>query len=149
MTKQLALVAKFEREKEERFLHAYQKANQTLQQNLKKLEGLQLYKAEYLTMLRQKGDKGVGAMSYGQHQTFIDKLDKAVEQQSNILKQHTLATEQRKRQWLIQQKKRKAVEMLIDKKHQEALIIEAKQEQALMDEVALQRFVRAGRKAFS
>lgn len=148
MSKQLALVARFEKEKEEKFLHAYQKANQTLQQHLKKLEGLQLYKAEYLTMLKQKGDKGVGAMSYGQHQTFIDKLDKAVEQQNGVLKQHTLAAEQRKRQWLTQQKKRKAVEMLLDKKHQEALVIEAKQEQAMMDEIATQRFVRSGPRAF-
>lgn len=142
MSRQLVLVARFEKEKEEKFLRSYQAAERTLQQHLKKLDGLQLYKTEYLGMLRQKADKGVGAMSYGQHQTFIDKLDKAVEQQTGVLKQATLAADQRKRQWLIQQRKRKAVEMLIDKQHQEKLRVEAKQEQSLMDEVAIQRFVR-------
>jgi flagellar FliJ protein len=45
-------------------------------------------------------------------------------------------------EWLHQQRKRKAVEMLLDKKRQQAQKRENKIEQQLLDEMSLQKFLR-------
>ena len=84
----------------------------------------------------------MAATSYGQHQQFIGKLDKACEQQTKVVSNAMLVAEQRRVQWLQQQKKRKAVEMLLAKQQKTLELQLAKQEQHMLDELALQRFVR-------
>ncbi|WP_088330196.1 flagellar export protein FliJ [Lacimicrobium sp. SS2-24] len=141
-TKQLEQVAQWERSKEDKLAQDYYLAQKNVQDNQRKLTGLQSYRLDYLRQLQQRANKGLGAMSFGQHQAFIDKLDSACTQQTRVLAQARAAAEQRKGLWLKQQQKRKAVEMLIDKKQQLQLQREARQEQAMLDEIATQRFVR-------
>lgn len=141
-TKQLQLVAQWEKEKEDKLARDYQLALQHVNQNQQKLSGLQRYRLDYLRQLQQRAAQGVGATTFGQHQAFIEKLDQACAQQTQVLARTKAVAEQRKGLWLRQQQKRKAVEMLIDKKHQEKAQREAKREQAMLDEIATQRFVR-------
>lgn len=140
--KQLKMVADWEREKEQKLGRDFQMAQQYLQQNKQKLQGLQQYRLEYLQQIQQRGSTGVGALSFSQHQSFIDKLDKACEIQNNEISKANQVVEQRRQLWLKQQQKRKAVEMLIDKKQAEKDARLARYEQQLMDEVALQKFIR-------
>jgi flagellar FliJ protein len=56
-----------------------------------------------------------------------------------------LVADQRKRQWLEQQKRRKAIEMLIASKTKEAVAVEARKEQELFDELAIQKYIRRER----
>ncbi|MDF2178289.1 flagellar export protein FliJ [Aliiglaciecola sp. CAU 1673] len=141
-TKQLEIVAHWEKEKEDKLARDYQLAVQNVNNNQQKLSGLQRYRLDYLRELQQRAMQGVGATTFGQHQAFVEKLDKACAQQTQMLARAKAVAEQRKGLWLKQQQKRKAVEMLIDKKHQEKAQKEAKHEQAMMDEIAIQRFVR-------
>ena len=60
----------------------------------------------------------------------------------NLISQATVVAEQRKRAWLEQQKRRKAVDMLIDKKALEARQKESRLEQIMSDEFASQKFYR-------
>jgi len=140
--KQLQMVADWEKEKEQKLGRDFQLAQQHLQQNKQKLEGLQQYRLEYLQKIQQRGSTGLGAMSFSQHQAFIDKLDKACEIQNNEISRANQVAEQRRQLWLRQQQKRKAVEMLIEKKRIEKEARMARHEQQLMDEVALQKFIR-------
>lgn len=141
-TNQLQLVANWEKEKEDKLAQNYLVANKYLQDNENKLKGLEQYRLDYLRQLQQKGSQGVGALSFGQHQSFIDKLDKACTQQIVAISKAQLVADQRKGQWLKQQQKRKAVEMLIDKKQQQKALAESRAEQQMMDEIALQKFIR-------
>ena len=80
--------------------------------------------------------------TYGQHQSFIGKLDRACEQQTSVINSAVLVADQRRMEWLQQQRKRKAVEMLLDKKRQQERKRESKIEQQLLDEMSLQKFIR-------
>lgn len=144
---QLKLVADWEREKEDRLANDLSRAQQELLLNQQKLKGLEQYKREYLAQLKNKGKDGVGALSFGQHQSFIDKLDKACEQQSYAIHQSKRVVEHKMTLWLAQQRKRKAIESLIEKEQVQLRIKQDKAEQQLLDEMSVQRFFRAKRTA--
>jgi len=146
MTKQLKMVAQWEQEKEDKAAIAYQQAETFVADNQLKLDGLLQYRREYFHKIQQKASNGLQAMSFNHHKGFITKLDKACEQQQMIISDAKKAAEQRKSQWLEQQKKRKAVELLLDKKAMEAQAKIEREEQLIADEFALQKFIRSSKK---
>jgi flagellar FliJ protein len=103
---------------------------------------LENYLLDYLRQAQVKAKQGVGRHIFGQHQQFIGKLDKACELQIQTLNQAVLVADQRRHLWLHQQRKRKAVEMLLDKQHLAEHKKQEKQEQMMLDELSLQRFIR-------
>lgn len=140
--KQLHMVAEIETKKEQKFAQNYQFAAKNLLDNQQKLSGLEQYRLDYLILIQKKGQLGVEAKELHQHQSFVGKLDRACEQQIQFVSQALLVEDQRKRQWLEQQKRRKAIEMLIAKKVKEATALESRQEQQLFDEIASQKYAR-------
>ena len=141
--KQLQMVAELEIKKEQKLAQNYQFAAKNLQDNQQKLSGLEQYRLDYLK-LQQKGKLGVEAKQLHQHLSFVAKLDRACEQQIQFVSQAVLVADQRKRQWLDQQKRRKAIEMLIASKTKDAIAVESRAEQQMFDEIAIQKFVRRG-----
>ncbi|WP_416305775.1 flagellar export protein FliJ [Neptunicella sp. SCSIO 80796] len=141
--KQLLMVAKWEKEKEDKLARDFQQAQQQWVTNKNKLAGLENYRLDYLRQIQRKGADGVKALSYGQHQSFIGKLDKACEEQNKLIARAKLVADQRRELWLKQQRKRKAVDMLLDKKLQQRELKELKEEQKLLDELSIQKFIRA------
>lgn len=139
---QLQMVADWENQKEQKLLQTFQLAQQYVQENKKKLAGLEQYRLDYLRQAQNKAKQGMAATTYGQHQQFIGKLDKACEQQAKIVSNALLVADQRRMQWLQQQKKRKAVEMLLAKQQHNLYLRQEKQEQQMLDELALQRVIR-------
>ena len=115
-------------------------------QNQERLDGLVQYRTDYFHKIQEKGKGGLEALSFTHHKSFITKLDKACEQQQLIINDAKKAAEQRKAQWLEQQKKRKAVDMLLDKKALAEQTRINKEEQIMSDEFALQKFIRSGSK---
>ncbi len=149
MSKQLERVAQWEREKEEQAARNLKLAQQQLQMEQQKLQGLESYKIDYLKQIQQVASQGIKAQSLNQHHSFIGKLDKACEQQTQLLRNADNIVKQRRQQWLKQQGKRKAVEHLLQKHASQLQQKQNKAEQAMMDEFALQRFLRAkGNSAF-
>lgn len=140
--KQLQLVADWESEKEQRCARDFQLAQQHADLQKDKLSSLEQYRLDYLRQTQSRATQGVVAQSFNQHQSFIGKLDKACEQQMTVHGQALLAAEQRKTLWLQQQRKRKAVELLLDKKRKQRIYLENRQEQHLLDEIAIQKFIR-------
>jgi len=139
------MVSDVETKKEQKLAQNFQVAAKHLQDNQQKLSGLEQYRLEYLKLIQQKGQLGVEAKKLHQHQSFVAKLDRACEQQIQFVSQAVLVADQRKRQWLEQQKRRKAIEMLIAKKTKEAFAVEARIEQELFDELAIQKYIRRER----
>lgn len=140
--KQLTLVADWERDKEQKCAADFQSAQQHLLLNQQKLDGLQQYRLDYIRQMHSKGSDGVEARHFHQHNQFIGKLDKACEQQTVALQNAQKVAEQRKVLWLQQQRKRKAIEHLIEQKQAERRLKQEKQEQQMLDELALQKFLR-------
>jgi len=140
--KQLYMVAKVEQDREQQCALNYQQANAHLQANQQKLSGLERYRLEYLHSIRVKAQQGLAALSLSQHHQFVGKLDKACEQQVQIINNAVLVVNQRKQQWLAQQQKRKAILHLITIKEKQVLVKEAKLEQKMFDEIAIQRASR-------
>ena len=139
---QMNLVLRLETDKEKNTLHAFNVAQDYYQQQKAKLTSLQQYRLDYFRQLQQEGGNGVGARHYQQRLSFVAKLDKACEQQNQIIAQASVVADQRKRQWLAQQRKRQAVEKLIGKKHDTLQQLDNRQEQQAMDEFAIQRLLR-------
>lgn len=139
---QLQVVAEWERQKEQKLVQDFQLAQQSAQSNKQKLAGLENYRLDYLRQAQAKAKQGVGSVTFGQHQQFIGKLDKACEMQLKALNQAVLVADQRRMQWLAQQRKRKAVEMLLDKQQKAQQKREDKIEQIMLDELSLQKFMR-------
>jgi flagellar FliJ protein len=140
--KQLLLVANIEQKREQQCALQYQQANSHLQANQQKLSGLERYRLDYMHNIRAKAGQGIDAKAMNQYHQFIGQLDKACEQQVHVISQSVLVVDQRKRQWLAQQQKYKAIIYLIDLKKDNAKKIADKQEQKLFDEIALQRCIR-------
>ena len=140
--KQLILVATVEEKKMQNCATQFRLASAHLQENQQKLSGLERYRLDYLHTIRQKAKQGVNAQSMNQHHQFVGKLDKACEQQINIINNAVLVVDQRKRQWLGQQQKHRAILHLIASKQNVIKLKEAKQEQKMFDEFALQQSVR-------
>jgi flagellar FliJ protein len=139
---QLQMVADWERQKEQKLVQVFQLAQQFAQDHKQKLTGLESYRLDYLRQAHQRAKQGVGSVTYSQHQQFIGKLDKACETQMYTLNQAVRVADQRRMQWMTQQRKRKAVEMLLDKQYKAKLKREHKLEQMMLDELSLQKFMR-------
>lgn len=140
--KQLATVLRLENEKEKAALNAYRLAQDYHQQQKTRLTSLQQYRLDYVRQIQQEGSGGVKAREYQQRLSFVAKLDKACEQQGHVIAQCKLAADQRRSQWLAQQRRREAVEKLIVKKDQTLQVIDNRIEQQMMDELAMQRLLR-------
>ncbi len=142
MSSQLARVAEFEREREQQAAQLFQQAQSMVNQQRQKLSSLEQYRTDYLKNIQQTGKSGVDARQYHQHLSFVGKLDKACEQQTQYVSQAALAADQRKRQWLAQQQRCKAIELLLEKKRQAAQHLEARREQNMLDEYANRAYFR-------
>ncbi|WP_371192697.1 flagellar export protein FliJ [Glaciecola sp. SC05] len=140
--KQLALVANLEKEKEHKLVRQYQQAKQSVFENQQKLASLEKYRIDYMHLIKQKASEGLAAKALIQHQSFVGKLDKACEQQINVINQTTLVAEQRKQQWLAQKTKAQAIHTLMQKLKLKQTQLEAKQEQKLFDELASQSLLK-------
>lgn len=139
---QLQMVASWEQQKEDKCARDFQLAQQNVELNKQKLSSLEQYKLDYLRQTQTKAAGGVTAMNFNQYQSFIGKLDRACEMQVGVLSQARLVADQRKTLWLAQQRKRKAVELLLEQKAQQARNKEERIEQSMLDELSLQKFIR-------
>jgi flagellar FliJ protein len=139
--RQLTTVVKVENDREQKAMKAYTMAQQYLSQQQQKLHSLEQYRVSYIQQIKHNASAGVTAQHYHQHLSFVGKLDKACEQQTQIISQASGVALQRKRQWLQQQQRLKAVELLIDKRQAMLLAREAKVEQKMNDEFALRHYM--------
>ena len=107
-----------------------------------KLKEVLAYKLDYLKKMQDMGTKGVEGSSYQHYQKFIFQLEQGIKKQYDVINMAKEVVQQRKTSWLEQQKKVKAVELLLEKKKLKQQAIKAKQDQVIADEFATQKFIR-------
>ena len=136
----LDLLLKLENDKEENLRMSYLQANQNLQANQQKLQGLNNFRLEYSQQLHVKGKSGLSSAGFGQYHAFIAKIEEAIRQQASTVNTAKQVVTQRKALWLKQQVKAKAVAKLIEKQNLKAAALMAKSEQKMLDEFAANQF---------
>jgi len=139
---QLQLLAKVQLEKEEKLQAQFVQAQQFAQQAAEKYAGLANYRTDYIRQSQQRGAEGIASRQFNQYLNFITKLDQALTQQNLQVQQAQRVTDMRRNAWLAMQKKRKALDLLIDKELQAGYVRAQKQEQKMLDEIATQQFFR-------
>ncbi len=122
----LHLLLKIENDKEETLRMSYLQANQNLQANQQKLQGLNNFRLEYTQQLHIKGQSGLSSAGFSQFHAFIAKIEEAIRQQANTVNTAKQVVSQRKTLWLKQQIKAKAVAKLIEKQQLKADVLVAK-----------------------
>ncbi|KPH63926.1 flagellar protein [Pseudoalteromonas porphyrae] len=146
MTKnKLDLVLRLETEKEESLRMNYLQAQQHLQSNQQKLQGLNDFRLEYTQQLHLKGQSGLSSAGFSQYHAFIAKIEEAIRQQANTVNTAKQVVSQRQSLWLKQQIKAKAVAKLIEKQQLKANVIAQKNEQKMLDEFSSNQFYQRRR----
>lgn len=140
--KQLQLLAKVQLEKEEKLQAQFVQAQQFVRQQQDRYDGLAVYRTDYIRQSQQRGMQGVASRQFNQYLGFITKLDQALTQQQIQVQQAERVAEMRKNAFLLMQKKRKAIDLLIEKELLALNVKAQKLEQKLLDEIATQQFFR-------
>lgn len=140
--KQLNTLLKFEKDKEIQAAQKLQAAELEYQQNLERLKGVGDYRLEYMKRLSNRSISGVDSATFSHYHKFIQKLDQAGEQVEIAIKQSQSMMEKRKKDWLSQRQKVKAVEHLKEQRMKRQMLTERKREQNMFDEIATQQFIR-------
>ncbi len=138
-----AMLIKIQQEREEKLQAQFIAAQQFYLQAEQKYQGLADYRTDYIQQSQQQGAAGLQSRQYNQFVNFIAKLDLAISQQGRAVQQARAAAEQRKQSWLTMQKKRKALELLVQRGEQAELLRQLKLEQKNADEYASQLYSRA------
>lgn len=139
---QLQLLAKVQREKEDKLQALYIQAQQFAKNQQDKYDGLANYRTDYIRQSQQRGMQGVQSRQFNQYLAFITKLDQALEQQNMQVQQAKKVAETRRVNWILMQRKRKAIDLLIEKELDKIAIKAQKQEQKMLDEIATQQYFR-------
>ena len=134
------LLLKLESDKEESLRMSYLQANQNLQANQQKLQGLNDFRLEYSQQLHLKGQSGLSSAGFGQYHAFIANIEEAIRQQASTVNTAKQVVSQRKTLWLKQQIKAKAVAKLIENQKIKAAAVVAKNEQKMLDEFTSNQF---------
>lgn len=136
----LNLLLKLENDKEESLRMNYMQAQQHLQSNQQKLQGLNDFRMEYTQQLHIKGQSGLSSAGFSQYHAFIAKIEEAIRQQASTVNTAKQVVSQRKALWLKQQIKAKAVAKLIEKQAIKANALALKSEQKMLDEFSANQF---------
>lgn len=139
---QLQLLVKVQQEKEDKLQAQYRAAQQNYQSMQQKYQGLADYRIEYVQQTQSRGQQGMESRQFNQYLNFIGKLDAALTAQQQYVQQAKASADQRLLQLLAMQKKRKALEILIERELAEIQRKADKQEQKMLDEIATQQFFR-------
>ena len=139
---QLELLLKIESDKEQELARDMQSAQSYLASCEQKLKEVLSYKLDYLKRMQDMGVKGVGGSSYQHYQRFIVQLEDGIKKQYEVINMAKEVVEQRRTTWLEQQKSVKAVELVLERKRLKQQAIKDKQEQAMAEEFATQKFIR-------
>ncbi len=104
-----------------------------------RLVELQQYQREYLLQSQEMGRAGVSASRYLGMQHFLANVDKAIEQQRQVVDNATRVCEQKRRVWQEAYSKCKSLDKVVERFAAQELYEQSQREQKELDEIAQQR----------
>ena len=131
-SKRLQPVVKVTDRREKDAAAALGKVQQELENNRQRLVELKSYRLEYASHLSQSQPGQFSGSKLKDYQSFLNNLDRAIEQQKQVIVKFKQDYERQKRQWLTARNRKKAVNSLLDK---HILAEEKQQERKIQSEV--------------
>ena len=101
-----------------------------------KLDLLLKYREDYREKFRAAIKNGMDQMGWRNYQDFLDKLERAIDQQRAALAHSRQATNLAKEEWRVRQSRLKAYDTLSARHHVRVQKVEASREQREQDELA-------------
>lgn len=101
-----------------------------------KFEMLQQYRDEYASRFRQAAQNGISQREWSNYQEFLNRLDEAIDAQSQTVSQQERNTKTGQSHWQQQRVKLKAFDTLSQRHQASEVAIEVKREQKIQDEFA-------------
>ena len=101
-----------------------------------KLDMLEQYRSEYAQRFQQAAQNGLAPHERQNYQTFLGRLDEAIDAQHKAVQQQAQATIDGQRQWAEQRKKLKAIDTLSERHFSHEHALENKRIQKVQDEFA-------------
>ncbi|MBO1273047.1 MULTISPECIES: flagellar export protein FliJ [Shewanella] len=141
-TDPLLTVLKLANEAEEQAALRLKAAQFEHQKRVNQLQSLRDYRLDYMRQLAAQQGQQIRADYYQQFHRFVRQVDEAIKQQLAVVAEAERQKQYRQQHWMEKQQKRKAVELLLEKKALQKQQRENKQEQKLIDEFASQQFQR-------
>ncbi|MCG2582877.1 flagellar export protein FliJ [Massilia sp. TS11] len=105
----------------------------------KKLQLLQGYRNDYAIRFEAAQVQGMAPMAFQNFLAFLGKLDNAVKGQQEVVGHARRRSEQEKQNWQVCERKRLSYATLSQRAAEEALRLENKRDQKMMDEFAARR----------
>ncbi|GGI67511.1 flagellar export protein FliJ [Shewanella gelidii] len=105
-------------------------------------QALQNYRLDYMKQMSMQQGQNISASAYHQFHRFVQQIDDAIAQQIKACAEADNQRQHRQTHWLEKQKKRKAVELLLEHKAEKKAVKAQKAEQKMFDEFASQQFFR-------
>ena len=113
------------------------KVNESIQEHdscIKQLEQLKEYRNDYVAQFKKKGENGISASRLSEYQTFVQKIDGAIEEQMQALNAKQLKVAEQQKKLQKSNSKKKVVEKLIEKSVKQESVMEQKQSQNEADD---------------
>ncbi|WP_245623464.1 flagellar export protein FliJ [Catenovulum maritimum] len=142
VNKQLLLIAEIEQKKEDQLALQFAQAQQALTAQYEKMAGLEKYQRDYMENIIEQGKGGISSTSMSRFQAFVSQLDKACGQQKDNIEKAEKVVDQRRALWLQQQRKRKSIELVVEKQKKLHQVKLGREEQKMFDEIVTNRFAR-------
>lgn len=140
--KALLLVLDLRKKEEDKALEMWTQAQSAVVSFQKQIEQLKQFEQIYIQEMNVKSNNGVSMTTYMSYQQFISKLDGIKHRQEAGLVE---LEEQEKRamaNYLEKQKQRKIIDSLLEKHKKQRLLLEAKAEQKLTDDIVSSKQAR-------
>lgn len=132
-------VAKVTESREKMAAKALGESNRELQQHEQRLSELQKYREEYLGYCQERGSDGISAAKFQELQRFLLNLNKAVEQQQQLVEFTQQSLAMKKSSWQQARSRTRAMDTVIDRYRRQEQQSEQKREQKEQDEIGSRR----------
>ncbi len=111
-------------------------SNRHVSEQEQRLADLENYREEYARYYQQRGEQGVTAAKLMELQRFLHNLNKAIEQQQQVVAMARQRSEQSKQQWNNARGKSQALDKVVERYRKEEDRSASRQEQKDNDEYA-------------
>ncbi len=127
-------VVKVTASKENEAARALGQSNRELQEQEQRLSELEKYRDEYTRYCQQKGSDGISAARFIELQRFLNNLNRAVEQQKQLVEMTQQACAVKKNQWQQARSRTRAMDTVVDRYRQQERRQAERREQKEVDE---------------
>ncbi|HEA26128.1 MAG TPA: flagellar export protein FliJ [Ectothiorhodospiraceae bacterium] len=138
-SKRMQSILKLAQHEEKSAIEALGESSRNVEANIKQLEELRRYRAEYREQLLQQGENGFSAAKMQQFQQFLHKLDEVIEQQKGQIVVSEKVKEQRREMWLEKRTRTNALDKVTQRYQASEAQEEQRRDQKESDEMAQQR----------